>query len=178
MNNRNNSPNNPQVIERELKSTVARLARSLRISYDDALAIMQGAKIATLKLPCPMLAAWTLKNVVKRRFGDTVATAAVAGVLIYSCGHADYDTIMRWCAVCGCDTTGVDTKTADTITETAYEVGTTLGLPTEEAWRIAGLLKYHYLNFRAMLYEDDLRGEGVLWGELVAYALRISRPLL
>ena len=78
------------------------------------------------------------------------------------------------CAICGCDGSGVDTKTANAIAEVAYEVGTTLGLPLTETLHIAGLLKYRYLNFKAMLYEDDLRREGVLWGELVAHALHTS----
>jgi len=167
------SNKNP-VIVREFQSTVARLAKTLQISYDDALAIVRGAQAAVLKLPCPLLAAWVLRNVSKKRFGDAVATAAAAGVLIYSCGRADYDTILR-CTIRGCDSSGVDTQTARTIAEVAYEVATALGLPSTEALHVAGLLKYHYLNFRAMLYEDDLRREGALWGELVAHALHISR---
>jgi len=162
------------VEERELKSTVALLstrlsAHGLKISYGEALSLVRAVHAAVSKLPCPLIAAWVLRRVVGECFGDVAAVAAAAGALMYSCGRADYDTVVQ-CAERGCG--GVDMQTASAVMETAYEVGTVLGLPSAEALRIAGLLKYRYLNFKAMLLEDDLRGEGALWGELVAYALR------
>jgi len=162
------------VEERELRSTVmsllARLsAHGLKISYGDALRLVGATHIAVSKLPCPLLAAWLLRRVVEERFGEVAAVAAAVGALMHSCGRADYDTVVR-CAARGCG--GVDTQTAHVIAETAREVGAALGLPPDETARMAGLLKYHYLNFRVSLSVDDLRGEGALWGELVAYALR------
>jgi len=160
--------NPPLAEERELKSTIMRLASQLRISYGDALRLVNATRIAISKLPCSLLAAWVLRRMMKERFGEVAAVAATTGVLIHSCGRADYDTVIR-CAARGCD--GVDTQTAHVIAETAREVGATLGLPLDRAAYVSGLLKYQYLNFRVA--EPEIRGEGALWGELVAYALQL-----
>jgi hypothetical protein len=158
--------------ERELKSTLMRLAHLLHISYDETKALLQATRMAVAKLPCPLLAAWVLQRVVRQRFGDAAAIAAAAGVFIYSCGRVDYDTLIS-CASRNCD--GVTTETARKIVEVAEEVGTMIGLPHEETLRLAGLLKYHYLNFRVT--EPEIRGAGAMLGELVAYALRIQDTL-
>jgi hypothetical protein len=158
--------------ERELKSTLMRLAHLLHISYDETKALLQATRMAVAKLPCPLLAAWVLDRVVRRRFGDMAATAVATGALIYSCGRVDYDTLIS-CATRNCD--GVTTETARKIMETAYDVGTMIGLVSEEVWYVAGLLKYYYVNFRVT--EPQLKGAGTLWGELVAYALRIQDTL-
>jgi hypothetical protein len=157
-----------QTVERELRSTIMKLADALKVGYDEAYSIVKAVHIAVSKLQCPLLAAWALRHAVARRFGDAAAVAAAAGALIYACGRADYDSLMR-CAWRGYS--GVQTQTASAIVETVYEIGTAIGLPPEEALRIAGLLKYRYLNFA--IAEPEIRGEGALWGELVAYALRL-----
>jgi hypothetical protein len=67
--------------DRELRSTLMRLAHRLNISYDEADALVRGVRTAVAKL-CPLLAAWVLQRVARQRFGGTAAVAAALAAYI------------------------------------------------------------------------------------------------
>jgi len=155
----------------ELRSTTARLGDALGISYVDADALIRAVGLALERL-CPMHAAWVLLHLAERRFGRAAAVAAAAGALMCACGRADMDDLLD-CAerMCG-GGPGVRISDADAVAAAAREVGGILGLHPDEASRLAGYLKYKFLqSLGAPALE--LSGRGTLWGELIAYACRI-----
>ncbi len=142
------------------------------ISYADADALIRAVGLALERL-CPMHAAWALLHLAERRFGRAAAVAAAAGALMCACGRrASIDDLLD-CAerMCG-GGPGVRISDADAVAAAAREVGGILGLHSDEAARLAGLLRYRFLQLLGAP-ALELSGREALWGELIAYACRI-----
>jgi hypothetical protein len=89
-----------------------------------------------------------------------------------ACGRANADGLLD-CAerMCG-GGPGVRASDADAVAAAAGEAGGILGLHPGEAARLAGYLKYRFLqSLGAPALE--LGGREALWGELIAYACRV-----
>jgi len=168
-----NSQMSAEAIRRELNSTLAAIAKRLNISYDEAMAIVRAVDVAAQRL-CPLWASWALYNTVRRRYGDTVATAATTAALIAMCGRADIDSLMR-CAGRRCYTgRGIRDVDADNVATTTREVASILGYDVNDAMYLSGLMKYRFLQLLgATVIDDKLAGEGVFAGELITYAVQL-----
>jgi len=165
---------NSKAIMRELNSTIMAIARRLRINYDEAMAIVRAVDVAMQRL-CPLWASWLLYHTVRRRYGDTAATAATTAVLIATCGRTHKDALTR-CAERKCYTGGVRDSDADNIAITTREVASILGYGEEETWYLSGLMKYRFLQSLGIVVIDGrLASEGVFVGELIAYAIRLMQ---
>ncbi len=163
-------------VQRELNSTVLAIAQRLQIGREDVIALIRAVDTATQRL-CPLWAAWVLYHVARRRFGGDVAVAATTAALLLSCGRADKDALID-CAVRRCSAygNGVRVSDADNIASTARDVAGVLGLDTDTAGYLSGILKYRFLQtFGAV--SIDLCGNGVFAGELLAYAVQLVRKL-
>ncbi len=161
-------------VQRELNSTVLAIAQRLQIGREDVIALIRAVDTAAQRL-CPLWAAWTLYHVVHKRFGDDAAVAAATAALTLSCGRTNKDALID-CAVHLCDACGYSIRTsdADNIASTARDVAGILGLDTNTAGYLSGILKYRFLQtFGAV--SIDLHGNGVFAGELLAYAVHMLR---
>ena len=165
---------NSQAIRRELSSTIMAIARRLRISYDEAMAIVRAVDVATQRL-CPLWASWLLYHTVRRRYGDTAAVAATTASLIVACGRSHKDALIR-CAERKCYVgRGIRDVDADNIAATTREVAGILGYGDDTLY-LSGYLKYLFLQLLgATIVDDKLRGEGVFVGELIAHAVQLVR---
>ena len=95
---------------------------------------------------------------------------------ITTCGRTHKDALIR-CAERKCYTGGgIRDSDADNIAVTTREVASVLGYSQEDTWYLSGYLKYVFLQLLgATMVDDKLRGEGVFVGELIAYAVQLTR---